>query len=461
MYKHKTLGRKDMVLFTVSAILLLDTVAASASIGVASLFWWVAAGLIFFLPFGLVCAEMGCAYPEQGGIYAWVRNAFGGRWGSRVSWSYWVNNALYLSATFILFAGIFRQLFFPALSLFWQVAICITLTWITVFINIISLDIGKWIPNLGAILKIVIFIALGAGGINYALNNGMANEISLASLIPDWGSGLQYLPVIIYGILGFELVSAGSEEMKDPARDVPSSILISGLIIILCYLFGTAAVLAAIPVAEINLVEGLIDTLSLFMGDSAMGKGVVLALGVALLFTLLSNSVTWAMGANRAAAQAAQDRELPSFFGIESKTNETPVGAALALGSSATVLMILYGVLANSNEDLFWSVFAFGAVIFFLPYLGLFAAFIKMRRADPDRHRPFRVPGGPPAAYLFAFVCSGILAVSIFLFTYVPGGGIQWPVLIGVVTLVIVGELFIRYAEKEKANSVVLPPESQ
>ena len=74
MYKHKTLGRKDMVLFTVSAILLLDTVAASASIGVASLFWWVAAGLIFFLPFGLVCAEMGCAYPEQGGIYAWVRN---------------------------------------------------------------------------------------------------------------------------------------------------------------------------------------------------------------------------------------------------------------------------------------------------------------------------------------------------------------------------------------------------
>ena len=425
MRTHKTLGRKDMVLFTVSAILLLDTVAASASLGVASLFWWIFAGLVFFLPYGLICAEMGCAYPEQGGIYAWVRDAFGGRWGSRVSWSYWVNNALYLSATFILFAGIFRQMFFPGLSLFWQVVICIVLTWATVLIIVISLDIGKWIPNLGAILKVVIFLALGIGGIQYALNNGMANEISPATLAPDWSGSLQYLPVIIYGVLGFELVSAGSEEMKEPARDVPASILGSGLIIILCYLFGTAAVLAAIPAAEINLVEGLVDTLSLLLGESALGKGIVLALGVALLFTLLSNAVTWGMGANRAAARAAQDGELPSFFGIESKTRQTPVGAALALGVSSTALLILYGLLAGSNEDLFWSLLSFGAVIFFLPYLGLFAAFIKLRRADPDHPRPFRVPGGPLTAYLFASVCSAIVTLSIFLFTYVPGEGIQ------------------------------------
>ena len=76
---HKTLGKTDMVLFTVSAILLLDTLAAAASIGASSIFWWLFLGLIFFLPFAMICAEMGCTYAEQGGIYAWVRNALRGR----------------------------------------------------------------------------------------------------------------------------------------------------------------------------------------------------------------------------------------------------------------------------------------------------------------------------------------------------------------------------------------------
>ena len=87
----KTLKQRDMVLFTVSAILLLDTLTAAASVGASSVFWWVSLGFIFFIPFALICAEMGCAYPEQGGIYAWIRDAFGGRWASRATWAYWVN----------------------------------------------------------------------------------------------------------------------------------------------------------------------------------------------------------------------------------------------------------------------------------------------------------------------------------------------------------------------------------
>ena len=89
----------------------------------------------------------------------------------------------------------------------------------------------------------------------------MANPLTFETLKPDWGNSLQYIPAIIYGMLGFELVSAGSEEMRDPARDVPRAIFISGAIIIVLYLLGTMAVLAAIPAGDINLVEGLIDTL--------------------------------------------------------------------------------------------------------------------------------------------------------------------------------------------------------
>jgi amino acid transporter len=443
--KHtKSLRQRDMVLFTVSAILLLDTLTAAASVGVPSVFWWLFLGILFFIPFALICAEMGCAYPEQGGIYAWIRDAYGGRWASRATWCYWVNTAVWIPAIFILFAGVFKQMFFPELSLAAQIAIGIVLTWLTVGVNIIALDVGKWIPNIGAILKVFIFMVIIVGAFVYIQEHGMANPLTFEAMKPDWGNSVQYIPAIIYGMLGFELVSAGSEEMENPAKDVPRSILISGAIIIVLYLFGTIAILAAIPAGDINLVEGLIDTLYLFFGGSAAGKLFVTALGVGALFTFFSNGVTWALGCNRAAAEAAAEGELPRIFALENEKYGTPMGAAVLMGIVSTVLLVLYGFMSGSNEDLFWSLFAFSAVIFLLPYEGMLMTFIKMRVTDPDHVRPYRVPGGLGVARLAAWICFAVLALSIVLFIYTPGTGIDWAVLAGVVVTLAFGEFVIR-----------------
>lgn len=441
-----------MVLFTVSAILLLDTLAAGASIGPSSVFWWLFLGLIFFVPLAMICAEMGCTYPEQGGIYAWVRNAFGGRWGSRVSWAYWVNTTVWIPAIFILFAGVLRQLFFPELSMVSQIVIGIVLIWVTVALNAVTLDIGKWIPNLGAVLKIVVFVAIIAGAILYVQDHGMANVISLETLKPNWSASAQYIPAIIYGMLGFELVSASSDEMVDPARDVPRSIFISGAIIIVLYTAATIAVLAALPTGDIDLVEGLMDTLYLFFDYGTAGRVFVTALGVAALYTFFSNGVTWALGCNRAAAEAAQEGELPRLFGIENEQLGTPVGAAVAMGVFGTVVLLLYGFLSKSNEDLFWSLFAFSAVIFLLPYIGLLLAFIRSRIADKDRHRPFKVPGGNAFAIFLACLCIIVLSLSILLFLYTPGVGIQFPVLAGALVMIAIGEVLIRWAEMHRRH---------
>lgn len=448
----KTLKQRDMVLFTVSAILLLDTLTAAASVGASSVFWWVFLGLIFFIPFAMICAEMGCAYPEQGGIYAWIRDSFGGRWASRATWAYWVNTAVWMPAIFILFAAVFKQMFFPELSLGWQISIGIALTWVAVGVNIMTLDVGKWIPNLGAIIKVIIFIAIIIGALLYTQDHGMANPLNFDSIKPDWSSSLQYIPAIIYGMLGFELVSASSDEMKNPAKDVPRAIFFSGAIIITLYLFGTIAILAAIPAGDVNLVEGLMDTFTLFFGESPAGQAFTLILGVGALFTFFSNGVTWALGCNRAAAEAALEGELPKIFAIEHKRHGTPVGAAALMGLVSTVILLLYGFLAGSNEDLFWSLFAFSAVIFLLPYQGMFIAFIRTRVNDPDHPRPYRVPGGLPVAKLLAWTCFAVLALSIVLFVYTPGEGIQWPVFIGVIATLAIGEFVIRFAENHKTS---------
>jgi amino acid transporter len=450
--RHKTLAQKDMVLFTVSAILLLDTLAAAASIGASSVFWWFFLGVVFFVPFAMICAEMGCTYPEQGGIYAWVRNAFGSRWGSRISWSYWVNTAVWIPAIYILFAGILKQLFLPGLSLPWQMVIGTSLIWVTVGLNVVTLDVGKWIPNVGAVFKIVVFLAIIAGAIVYTQEHGMANALTLETLAPNWTSSAQYIPAIIYGMLGFELVSASSEEMIDPARDVPRSIFLSGLIIIVLYMAATIAVLAALPVAEIDLVEGLVDTLRMFFGQGSYGNAFVTVLGVAALYTFFSNGVTWALGCNRAAAEAAQEGELPALMGIETKNRGTPLGAAVAMGAFGTLTLLLYGLLSKSNGDLFWSLFAFSAVIFLLPYIGMLIAFIKSRRLDLDRVRPYRVPGSDGVGIFLAGVCIFILVLSIALFIYIPGEGLQIQVLLGALVMVGMGEGLIRYSENKNRS---------
>jgi amino acid transporter len=448
---EKILGKKDLVLFTVSAILLLETLASAASVGVSSVFWWLFLGVVFFIPFALISSEMSCTFPEQGGIYAWIKTAFGNRWAARASWSYWINTAVWIPAISILFAGIFKQMFFPDLSLLGQIAIATTLTWVTVAVNIVSLDIGRFVPDTGAIFKILIFIALIVGAYNYVGEHGMANEFSMAALKPDWEASFQYIPAIIYGMLGFELVSASSDEMKDPAKDMPKAVLISASIIIVLYLLGTIAMLAAIPAQDINLVEGLMDTLYLLFGESAAGKTIAMILGIAALFSFFSNGVTWALGCNRAAAEAAKMGELPAIFAIETKSTGTPIGASIIMGVVSTLTIVLYGFLAGSNEDLFWSLFAFSAVIFMLPYLGMMLAFIKARVEQPNYYRPYKIPGGIITARLFAYSCMTVLSLAIVLFIYSPGEGIQWPVLIGVVVTLIIGEFTIRSAEKTKS----------
>lgn len=450
MSVEKTLSRRDLVLYSVSAILLLDTVAASAAIGVSSLFWWLVLGVVFFLPYSMISAELGCAYPDQGGIYAWVKRAFGARWGARITWSYWVNITVWAPSLYILFSGIFAQLFWPDMPLSVQIGLGIALTWLTVWANIITLDVGKWVPNLGALIKILVFMAVIVGGYQHFQANGMANDISWQAFKPSFSGGVQYIPVILYGMLGFELVSASSQEMSNPSRDVAAAINMSGLIIFGLYFLATLAVLVAIPFDNIDLVEGLVDTLRIFYGGSDMGQAFVLILAVGTLYTLFSNAVTWSLGGNRALAEAAVAGEMPALLAVHHPRRETPVGAAVAFGILCTIILLLYGAMAGSNEDLFWQLFAFSGVIFMIPYVAMMAAFVKLREVDSDHPRPYRVKGGAGLAYLLAFICAAILTLTIFLFLYVPEEGVQVPILVGTIILLVLGELAIVQAHNQK-----------
>jgi amino acid transporter len=448
----KVLKTLDMTLFTVCAIIVIDTLAASASIGASTISWWIITLVLFFIPYGLVTAELGTTYTEQGGLYVWIKRAFGEKWAARSTWYYWINVALWMPSVYILFAGMFAQMFFPEMSLWTQIAIGIVMTWVTVWIGTITLEAGKWVPNIGAFIKTAIMLVIGVGGIVYAIRNGVANDLSFSAMLPSWDAGLAFLPVIVYNFMGFELMSGAAEEMENPAKDILSAILTAGILIAFFYILATIGILLALPLDQLGLVSGIIDTLKAILGDSGIGGVAVTILGIGALYTFLANMVTWSMGANRTAAEAANEGELPAVFGKLHPINKTPVGAYLITGVISTLVLVVYGFIAGSNEELFWTLFAFSSIIFLLPYLALFPAFLKLRSVDSTKKRPFQVPGGMTVATVIAIVCEIFIIQAIVFFIWIPGEPIDWayagPVLIGVFVTIVLGEVLLWWSKK-------------
>ena len=209
------------------------------------------------------------------------------------------------------------------------------------------------------------------------------------------------------------------------------------------------------PAKDIGLIEGLIDTFRRLFGSSSVGTAFVTLLAGMALYTLVANMVTWTIGANRSAAEAANNGDLPAIFAKMHPKFKTPTSSAIIGGMIGTVVLVIYGLLAKSAEDLFWSTFAFSSVVFLLPYFLLFGSFLKLRRTEPDLARPYKVPGGYPVALILSVICMAFIAQGIIFLIYKPGAFTlvySFSILGGVLVTIVVGEVLVRASIKRAQN---------
>jgi amino acid transporter len=396
--------------------------------GVSWFTWWGITMALFFIPYGLMTAELGAAWPAEGGLYVWVREAMGPRWGSLAAWFYWINNAYWIPSVYMVFAGTFFSIFLRArlpeglregTNAIWiQAGIAIALTWLTVAVGVIRLDVAKWIPSLGGIVKVAIFLGLGGLGLAWLLRGRPpANDFSAAQFLPSGGDSMNFLPVLVYNALGFELMSSAGEEMRDPQRDVPRVILLSGLVIAAVYTLGVLGILLAVPLGELSLVTGTWDALEVLGRQwGAAGGTLVLLLGVGFLYSCVANIVTWSLGVNRVAAAAAGEGALPRLLGRLHPRFQTPYMAFVTMGVVATILLVGNAALSARADNVFWMIFKLSGVCFLISYLMVFPAFLILRRRRPGQPRPYRMPGGPLAAWLAASFCWVFIAGACLLF---------------------------------------------
>lgn len=458
----KQISMFGIVLIAVSSVLVVDTIAASAIIGPSALVWWLIMFTIFFIPYGLVTAELGTAYPDEGGIVDWTRRAFGDAAGARVAWLYWVNYALWVPAVFYLFALVVTQILGFELSAWGIALIAIAMSWVKTLITLQDIENILWIPTVGSICKAIIMVLLGICGIYAGFANGFANVINLGTLTPSLEAGMSYLPVIIFNFMGFEVIAGASSAMKNPKRDIPKAVMLGGSLIAFFYLLATFGILATIPVANISDATGVIEAFSVIFGSSTIAKAVIFVIGAMFLYTLVSNVTTWAMGVNRAVVYAANEKLLPSSLATLHPRTGAPKNVAIWNGIISTVVMLGYGLMASSGtdgsvENLFWDVFSLGAVTLLASYILLFPAFLKLRLRDKTSDRPFLVPGGKMALWYCGIVPSILLILGIIFFFYVPGlefdteyfrnvGG-------GIFVALVIGEVLI-FKAKKAANRV-------
>ena len=441
-------GKKHLSFLTIIStvicvVFVCEAAAPAAAIGNQQFFWWIFLILTFLLPYGMVVAELGTTYDGEGGIYDWVRDGLGDKWGARISYYYWVNYPLWITSLAVLFPPILNLAFGWSFSLPVQILIELAFVWIVYLIGRSKVADSEWVLNGGALIKVVVAVLVGALGIWYASQNGFASDMSAATFMPELTNtnALSYLSIIIFNFMGFEVICTMTDDMADPAKDIPKAIIAGGLAIAVIYLFAGFGIGAAIPADQIDPDYGMIVALQTMVGDSPIFQIVC----VAFLITLFANMAAWSFGVNSVARYAAEHGNMPKVFASMISKDDMPNGANLvnAVVASLTLALQLVPIDAIS-KGLFWMLFGTSVVFLLLTYIPMFPAFLNLRKNDPDRERIFTFPFKGAMMKVALIVPAAELVIAIVA-TICPLSaaemGEKLPMLGMFVLLVVVGEI--------------------
>ncbi|MCB4976489.1 APC family permease [Streptococcus mutans] len=443
-------GKKKFSLFSavlsvICVVFVAEAAAPVAAIGNSQFFWWLFLLIAFLLPYGLISSELGTTYIGDGGIYDWVTKAFGHKWGSRVAWYYWINFPLWLASLAVMTPGLLTTVTGHNFSTVTAIIVELIFIWLVIWISFYPVSDSIWILNGAAVIKMLLALLVGCLGLYVALTKGMANEMTLKSLLPSFNlNSLSYISVIIFNLLGFEVICTFAGDMENPKKQIPQSIIVAGLVIAAIYIFSAFGIGVSIPTDKISTSSGMMDSFKLLTGST--GGWFIMTMAFLFLLTLFGNMISWSLGVNNTASYAAENGDMPQFFAKRSRKRDMPIGAALANGIVASIVVVIAPFLPN--QDLFWAFFSLNLVMFLLSYVPVFPAFFKLRKIDPDTPRPFKVSGNDSFLRLLVILPMILIIISL-IFTALPLAfdsetlASKLPITIGSLIFIGIGELII------------------
>jgi amino acid transporter len=421
------MGFWDVLLFNIVTVLGPRWVAAAAHNGPSSVSLWVLAALLFFVPSALVINELSSRFPVEGGLYVWAKEAFGDFHGFVAGWTYWIYTIFYFPGLLLASAAMSAYVIGPrggALSqdrsfLLW---VSIVLLVIAVALNIIGLNIGKWLQNVGGVATYAPLTMLVVVALLVWMRHGSVTPLTWSNIRPQWSwDTVNFWSQIAFAFTGLELVSAMSEEVRDPQRTLPRAVFGSGVLIAAMYMVGTIAVMSLVAPADVSPTSGVFHAVT--TGSTILGVAFVGIIAAVLVsFGNAGGVGSTVAGIARVPFIVGIDRYLPEAFGkIHPKWRTPYVSILVQAVASAAVLLV--SQINETTRGAYQVLIDITIIIYFIPFLYMFAAVIKLaKRADRSQNkRAVLIPGGKLGVWLIAGL-GFLVVVGCMLVSAVPPG---------------------------------------
>ncbi len=431
-------------MINVIAVDSIRTLPFAASLGFSLLFYYLIAALLFFIPSAMVSAELGTGWPTRGGIYIWVREAFGGRWSFVVIWLNWIYNIVWYPTIMAIIAASIAYFINPELisNRAYMASTIIILFWLATYANFHGMRISSIISIISAIigtlLPMIFILSLGI----YWLSRGFPTAIDLSfnSFIPtiENFSDLSYLSNILFGLLGLEMVATHAHEMINPEKDYPRAQFISVILILATIVLAALSISIIVEPQKLNLVQGTLQAFQLFFSKLGIPWMIYFIAG-AMVIGGLGSVGAWIIGPPKGLLEAAHDSALPPFL-TKSNKDGVPINVLFLQGGIVTLLSLLFIFMPSVNSS-FWVLSIITAQLALIVYIFLFASMIKLHYHKPHIKRSYKIPGNSLGIWIVSL--AGILICLFATATgFIPPSMIKLPPIAIYESILILGVLF-------------------
>ncbi len=424
-----SLSLPTFILITSAVLISIRTFPLQALVGWQTIAFNIMAIILYLVPASFVSAELATGWPEEGGVYVWVKEAFGERWGFVAIWLQWFQMTIGFIGILTFIAGTAAYLFDPALAenKLFIFAVIVIVWWGATLLNLRGLKTYARLTTAFVILGAFIpMIALIVGGGLY-LMNGHPSLIplvpSVADLVPKFSSvnDLALLITFVFFFIGIEVSAAHANDMKNPNRDYPIAILVVGVVMAITSVVGGLIVAAIVPVKSLSLIAGIMQSFQTVFGAGA--TWIPPLVGVLIIVGAVGEVIAWVLGPVRGLGVAARDGCLPKVL---QKVNDQDVPVPLMFLQAILVtfwgaVFVLFPGGVNAG---FWALFALTTTVYIVMYLLMYAAAIRLRYSEPDRPRKFRIPGGILGMWLMAGL-GFVSAIFILFISLLPPTQVQ------------------------------------
>ncbi len=421
MNSNRYLSVFTLTMINICAMTSLRSLPLAASYGFSILPIYLFAALCFLIPSALVSAELATTFSDKGGVFAWVREAFGVKWGFLAIWMQFIANvtwypmALSFAAAAIAF-GINPTL---ASNKTYMTLMILGTFWMATFLNLKGLKISGWISSLGAILGTLIpglFIII-LGFCWWYFNPTTQVITSWSHLIPQMNlKNLVFVSGIIFSFAGMEMSAVHAGQLKNPATGYPKATFISALVLVLILVMGALSMALVIPREKVQLAQGVLDALSAFFTHFHL-IWMIKPLALLISFGVISQISTWLLGAIKGMHHVAEQNLLPSGY-KKLNSKGMPYVLILSQASLVTILTLLFLIMPNTNSA-FWILGALTTQLYLVMYMLLFIAAIYLKFKRFEQKRVFAVFGGKVGLTTVAGV-GFITSFLIFFLNFIP-----------------------------------------